>query len=866
LAARLAAKKTSAYMLKRTLSLDLGERIRSVGGGKRLSTTYRILQKLVGDQQPVAVLHPDVLDQLQNSAKGDGMLDQETYRVEKSAYIMSWKVYTEAARRLRRKLIPLYDKYDVLPIMRRDIHGGGTEERRIMWYCKSHFFTFILLRSLGVVPAKLPLYLVAPRRCRRGLTNDELFAGSSPKNPLFVHFLDAIYKGGEASNLFELQNVLGPLHMILATPVCMKKPEHYNPNLIHYNSDELMKALDAIMDVSRGSEGSKPLKGDVLVLGGLQRIRPMILPFKVPDAFSMSDTPAEELADALNEDFVPKYRRMFDCVNGVDAEGMDRTPSEEFERTGELPEDWRVLGARGIPGSLEWSQGESPSSASSNSVSRSSTQLVPAIAIRGERTDIWKPIGSSCGKLSGRGYDADMHDLLAYAAADLNPTARPPESAIDGVWGPVARALKDVASRMKVHRRTIIGLLYQKSAGLRTALDTPDALVRVFSFALYATVPKGWASEITEQSTRLVKFAVIDWQEEPAASPTECAHMRVRRSLPMELEEDLGRVRGHERYGGEGLMSTAYRKLELLIDPEKPVSVLKPDILNELERSMLIDEFFSEDSFDASNLNEGEYISWSEYKMGVRALADALRPLYDEYRVVHVIRMDADGGGFWERGKWYCKSHMFTFLLFRKLGVVPRDKGLFLTRVNSTVLSGMPDSRLGYLSDSEFIYNKRVVFLHFLDAVYSGNEASQMMRVQGALPRRLVLATPFSMWPLRDYPDHFVRGSVSDLIDSMSMKRSMQKGKGAPTNVPMLVAKQRADPFLIPFKISEASAVKHLRERVPNWDKFVPPYRRTPGCSALYEGRRTSQSEEREMTGGLCPAFKRHRISAALGD
>lgn len=244
---------------------------------------------------------------------------------------------------------------------------------------------------------------------------------------------------------------------------------------------------------------------------------------------------------------------------------------------------------------------------------------------------------------------------------------------------------------------------------------------------------------------------------------------------------------------------------------------LEPTQLDLLDRSFANGHLFEEHPMNPipSDLEEAQgivFVNWPMYHAYAERLRSVIRLAAPQ---AFVIRRSTSGGGL-NLGDWYCKGHLYIFLLFRRWGIVPRELDLYL--VPDLVKPRKLAKAFGSFRGNLF---------HILDAVYSGNELVLLLKwAENTFSGN-------SFWVVTPLVQTEGENAAKDIgvpvvvvQDEKAVQKSLQSKK------PTVFASEILDDlFVLPFKIADATSLGEIRDEIYRYNPgFLPPYRRGSMC------------------------------------
>ena len=255
---------------------------------------------------------------------------------------------------------------------------------------------------------------------------------------------------------------------------------------------------------------------------------------------------------------------------------------------------------------------------------------------------------------------------------------------------------------------------------------------------------------------------------------------------------------------GCGGLDSAGKLLDAVSRFRREAVVLRPDVLDALARVWVLTEDASP-RVPAKRRRAGDdemplQLSWSAY----REYCQALRPLLSDpaRSPVFVLRRDNQGGAV-SFAPWFCKSHLYTFLLLRQWKVVPREAALFLlpSHFSETALVGFSQ-----------VIGPTATLVHLLDGIFTGVEAhnlrSWLFPVKWKCGAKIQIVAPLCF-----------KGQQMLSGDEVSV---LSEGR----DDGVFVVGRLSPLFVLPFKISDSASLGVWSRRWKDANPgFAPPYK-----------------------------------------
>jgi hypothetical protein len=274
------------------------------------NSAYALLEHLSETED--AVLSAGTLDLLEDAFRYMGLLDMKdavkyppsfsSFGGASGVQYITWAEYLLLMGALRQPLDLLTGtgKVGFAIYTNRDLGGWGAGP----WTCKSHFFTFLLMRRKGVVPRDAPLFLVKETDDADAV--EAAFENEFPDTgaPSFlVHFLDGIYSGKEAENIASglSSRVPSKTKVVIMTPALYRLPRSSALWSLSVDGAKPLWKLPADHELCR------PIANTIQVWTSKRYENNFVLPFKIADDSSLGRLSTQ--LHELNPHFRPPYRR-----------------------------------------------------------------------------------------------------------------------------------------------------------------------------------------------------------------------------------------------------------------------------------------------------------------------------------------------------------------------------------------------------------------------------------------------------------------------------------------------------------------------------------------------------------------------------
>ena len=283
-------------------------------------------------------------------------------------------------------------------------------------------------------------------------------------------------------------------------------------------------------------------------------------------------------------------------------------------------------------------------------------------------------------------------------------------------------------------------------------------------------------------------------------------------------------------------------------------SVLSPGDLDAIQRAMEEEGTFEKTTINTAHLEKFRQqdgtppptITWDMYDGAMGRVKNAIEEVARQRAAqpIFLIRASAKGGGYGGYGDWYCKSHVYTFMLYRRAGLVPRGHGLLL-------VSDQASSEDLYAAIPAHKRDRwgRLLFVHLLDGVYSGLEARSLEQrcVKSGRDSFLLAATISRARATQFYddgdsprlriPDTHFAAYDGELPKTAARPNSLDTSTIMVVGLGVLIGK-----FVLPFKIPDWTSVGVWSQHLEDGNRgFTPPYKRHRWCQ---DGRAEASGEE----------------------
>lgn len=304
--------------------------------------------------------------------------------------------------------------------------------------------------------------------------------------------------------------------------------------------------------------------------------------------------------------------------------------------------------------------------------------------------------------------------------------------------------------------------------------------------------------------------ALFSDSPQPAA---KMAPSRLTKSHKFKHASDMLKKRQHLRSAYDYIRNIVGSSTAVLLQPKDLSNLLNVfDVAGyfNIDRMRIDNSVLSAETNDKGPLM---LVKMQEYVKLMKKTSDAILRYHKLHkkRIVFVIRMSTEGGGH-GAGPWYCKSHLWTFLLFLKYRMA--------AVVNSSLLllddAADEDDTKRVLGVENI---KDICLVHLLDAIYSGVEAGNT-----------------AAWLEKKCYYGLIASPISAANEESGIVPRMSCGEATPplNLVTQYYAAKCLHPgafFLLPFKIPEEQSIGKYSVLLENMNpQFTPPYRRDILC------------------------------------
>ena len=241
--------------------------------------------------------------------------------------------------------------------------------------------------------------------------------------------------------------------------------------------------------------------------------------------------------------------------------------------------------------------------------------------------------------------------------------------------------------------------------------------------------------------------------------------------------------------------------------------------------------------------------SMSEYVHVMRTKCSSmLLALEEQYNVVFLILATNEMGGAGE-GPWWCKSNLFTYLLYLKYDI----KGVAgLNLVIAFPDEATPATLVDSLNPYQLMPDRDICFVLLADGVYSGLEAQNQANwwlegISKMLRREIIMQRPAQMCIMTALAERPSRAFKGDILTPTELFQKSEGGRKLledyKDSPPLLageifpgnaVKEHRKLPnvsFLLPFKIADSTSIGRYTSQLEQLNPdFRPPYRQNLFC------------------------------------
>jgi hypothetical protein len=215
---------------------------------------------------------------------------------------VTWPLYLQYVREVAHNMDMVCKDEKVVIAVRANKRGGGIEKSKTPWFCKSHLFTYFLMRNASTVFQTHPLFFFP----------EEMDKSSKWSDGTMIAFVDASYSGEEVKNLIHFMAVDKPKLFILVPCASEYAITNWSTMYVGMVYPEIYIVTDTEPDapsrgrVHRGALNAERLKdlqsrsadGIIVVLvGEALENRRFLLPFKLADHTSYEGVIKSPLPD-----------------------------------------------------------------------------------------------------------------------------------------------------------------------------------------------------------------------------------------------------------------------------------------------------------------------------------------------------------------------------------------------------------------------------------------------------------------------------------------------------------------------------------------------------------------------------------------